>query len=143
MGKLGGNLRGVIADLRCRLGEPPVDGAVHEQKAKQEHEERWDKRQEESPDVHAGAQARAEHLASLIGEQFDEIAHQQDEKRDEEQKDQDGERGKKKNIRSGMRIDGAQVECVETDEEQEKNEYGDCQQRYPTMFRVSQMGILR
>src|SRR6202044_1428600 len=56
---------GVVAHLRNGLGEPAIDGAVHQQIAEGEHEGQGNEGDEDGSPQHAGAKASAEDAAAL------------------------------------------------------------------------------
>ena len=113
LGKLQRHAVGVVAHLGDRLGEPAVDGAVHQAVAEDRHEDDGDERDQHGPPQHARAQARAHDAAALVGVELEHVAHQQHQHSNEEQKRQRGEAGKDDNLAGSGGIEELEREGVQ------------------------------
>jgi hypothetical protein len=85
---------GLVAHLRTGLREPTLDGAIHQQVAKQEHEDEWDERNQDCSPQHAGAQTRAQDTGAPVSIEFEDIADEKNEDSDEEEERYRRERDK-------------------------------------------------
>ena len=115
------NAAGLCAHLRDGLREPAVYCAVHQDIAKEEKEERRSEGEKESADQHAGADARAEHPAALIGIHLQDGPEQQDEEREQHQKNESRQTGKEEELAGGAREKERQVEGVEGSEDEDES----------------------
>jgi len=80
LGELKRDACGVFTELRHRLREPAIDGAVHQQVAEQEHEQGGRKAKDERTGEQARADAGSEQAALAVRVQLEDIAREQDQK---------------------------------------------------------------
>ena len=118
--ELEGDAVGVVAHLGDGLGEPAVDGAIHQQVAERKHEDQWNKGDQNGSPQHARAQAGAEDAAALVGVKAQEVADEKDEDDDEEDERQCRERDEDQRLQRRGRVEETEVEGVERGEEDEK-----------------------
>ena len=136
--------RGLLSKLRGGLRKPSFDGAVHEQVAEQEHEERGRKGKQHCSNEHAGTQSGAEDAAALICEQLEYVARQEHEQHNEEQEDEDRQRGKEEDLSYAAWVQKADVEGVERAKQQEEEEHASAEHphgRFPLCM-LSQCRLL-
>ena len=107
LGQLQHDAGGVFAQFRGVRREPAVDGAVHELKAEQKHENRWRERDEGGAEHHAGAKTSAKRAAALICVELEDGAQQKQKKNKEGKEDDDGEAGEGQGFAGGLRIEEA------------------------------------
>ena len=104
---------GVFAQLRGIRRKPAVDGAVHELKAEQEHEDRGRKRDERGAEDHAGPETCAECAAALVGIELEDVTEQEKQQDKKQQKNDDGEAGKGQGFAGGFGIEKANFGGIE------------------------------
>ncbi len=114
---------GVVVHLGDGLGEPAVDGAIHQQIAEGEHEDEGDERDKNGSPEHAGAETGAEDAAALIRVKLEDVANQQYQNGDEEKERDDREADEDQRLEWGTwieKVDVEGVECGKGEEEQQK-----------------------
>ncbi len=92
--------------------KPAIDGAVHQLKAEEEHENRGSERDERGAENHAGPKTRAESAAALIGVELEDVAEQQKQQDKQQQKDDDGEAGEGQSFAGGFGIEEADFDVL-------------------------------
>ncbi len=120
--ELEGHGVGVVVHLGDGLGEPAVDGAIHQQVAEGEHEDEGDEGDEDCSPEHAGAEAGAEDAAALVGVELEDVANEQDEDADEEQESDDRERDEDEGLDRRAGIEEVEIEGVEGGEGEEEQQ---------------------
>src|SRR5580704_16323540 len=118
--ELEGGAVGVVAHLGDGLREPAVDGAVHQQVAEGEHEAERNERDQDGSPEHAGAKAGAEDATALVGVELEEVADEQNEDDDEENKGERGESDEDQRLKRGRGVEEVDVEGVKGGEEDEE-----------------------
>ncbi len=89
---------GVFANLFNRTREPLLDRSIHQPVGEEKHHDDWHRREEQRADNHAGAKLRANHAQTPFDEELEQIARENERQRDEQQKNENGQRRKKQEL---------------------------------------------
>ncbi len=121
---------GVFAQLRHRLREPAVDGAIQQQIAEEKHEQRWRETEDERAREQARPETRAEQPVLAVRVKLQHVAAEQHEQNDEQEEDENGKRGEKEDSVAVPRVQEAQIECIEGNQQKGREEKASGEQGY-------------
>ena len=88
--KIHRDARRLISKLSGRLREPALDRAIHQQVAEAEHRADRQQREQHRARKHARTEARSKHTAALLRIELQNVAQQQQQTREEQQKCDEG-----------------------------------------------------
>ena len=114
--------RRVVAQLRCVRREPPVDGAVHQLKAKEKHQHGGSDGDEGRAQHHARAQARAEGAAALVRIELEDVPQEQKQQDNEQQEQHHREPGERQRFARRFGVQEADARGVEPIQDAQQRE---------------------
>ena len=103
--------------------KPLIDRVVHQAVGEPEHHDHRKEREQQAADHQASAKFRSQNPQPAFGEELEQIPHQHESERDEEQKDQQFERSEDHNLLIAVRSEKIQVEGNLGDESRQQQQY--------------------